>query len=1131
MFADISGFTAMSEKQDPEYVTSLMNDCFGIMGPIIEKYGGTIDKYIGDCIMVLFGAPAAIEDAPKRAVNTAIEIRNRLYQFNREKELSFPLDIHVGINTGLVIAGRMGSHEKKEYTVMGDTVNVASRLEEISPKGKIYVGPLTHTLTKNEFEYATLEPVSLKGKEAPIPVFELLSIKEKVHRAQLGTDRMIRSEMVGREQELDKLELHLSKVIKGEGSIVSVIGEPGIGKSRLIAELKGKDAINRVTLIEGRSLSIGKNLGYHPIIDMIKNWARIKGSDTQDESRHKLEKAISVIHPGRASEVFPFLATLLGMKIEGKHAERVKGIEGVALEKLIAKSLQEIITKAAQFRPVVFVLEDLHWADLTTIEFLESLYRLAQNNSILFINLFRSQYKETGERLLKTIREKYGDYYLEIVLEPLAEYQSEMLISNLIRIKKLSPHIRQLITKRTEGNPFFIEELVRSFIDEGVVVIRDGNFEVTERINSVVIPETIQDVLMARIDRLAMPIRQLLDNASVIGRYFFYRILSRVAEEIEDMDERLDYLKGVQLILESDRTKELEYLFKHALAQEVTYETILVKSRKELHLKVAAAIESLFSGRLQEFLGILSLHYSHGEDYAKAEEFLLRAGREALRSSASHEALNYFQEAFDLYMSKHGEEADPARVAELEKSIALAYYNKGQYEKAVRLFDRTLRYYGRGVPEGKLGLMLRSLVGFVHFLVSIYLPGLKWKRTPTTRDLEYIDLFYKKLLALGHLNPKRMFIESFLLIQFFSGFNMASTKNGVALFTGASLAFCWTGMSFRLSRAILDFLHDKLDSADVKSVVYYETVNTTHNFFVGKWQGTSYNWDLLQQAERIAEIFYISNYTIFHGRIYLEQGKYRSAEEMADILLSIGRDFDHDYPLALRYFLRTKILVKYHRLHEALTEAEESIAFLRGMQLGTLEFGLHALAARACVLEDDLERAQEYLTEADELATEASLTPSYRGEYLVSSLLLELRRAEVTVAEGRIGPGSRLLRNALVLGRQAVSNAAKVASDQTETFRLMGTCHWLIGRRKKAVGWWEKSIRTAQHLGARLELARTYMEVGKRLLEPQGKYPKLSGMSSASYLNKAQALFDEMELEWDLAHLEDVRKASNVETS
>lgn len=343
--------------------------------------------------------------------------------------------------------------------------------------------------------------------------------------------------------------------------------------------------------------------------------------------------------------MFPFIGTLMGMRLTGKHADRVKGIEGENLENLILKNVRELLIKLAELTPLVIVIEDMHWADMSSIELLESLYRLAEREPILFINVFRTGYLETGDRIIETIKERYHERYTQISLQPLDESLSGTLLTNLLNIKGFSQAIKEQILKRSGGNPFFIEEIVRSMIDEGAVVMKRRGFEATPKIDNVVIPETINDVLMARIDRLEEKTRELIKVASVIGRNFFHRILTEVAQTIDDIDERLGYLKEIQLIREREHMEELEYLFKHALAQEAAYESILLQRRKELHLKIAGSIENVFTERLHEFYGMLSYHYNSGEDFDKAEEYLIKAGEEALKSSASSEALHYFREA------------------------------------------------------------------------------------------------------------------------------------------------------------------------------------------------------------------------------------------------------------------------------------------------------------------------------------------------------------------------------------------------------------------------------------------------------------------------------------------------------
>ncbi|MCK4360849.1 MAG: hypothetical protein KAV70_03815, partial [Bacteroidales bacterium] len=528
-------------------------------------------------------------------------------------------------------------------------------------------------------------------------------------------------------------------------------------------------------------LSIGKNLNYHPIIDIIRNWAKIKDTDSALQLFNKLEKIIRSVDPYATDEILPFVATLMGITLTSKYANRIKGIEGEAMEKLILISLRKLLIKAAAKKPVVVVIEDLHWSDLTSIELLESLYLLAEENPVLFINVMRPNFEESGKRILKTLNERCRNYHTEFYLEPLNDYQCESLINNLLKIKGLPVHVRDIITNRAEGNPFFIEEVIRSFIDEGVVEVKDGKFEVTEKIESVIIPETIQGVLMSRIDKLNEQTKSLLKVASVIGRNFFYKILVEVAKTTKEIDEKLEYLKGIQLIKQGSRVSEIEYLFRHVLAQEVTYETILLKKRKELHLRTAKAIESIFAERLHEFYGMIAFHFSQGEDLEKAEEYLIKAGEEALKAAASSEAINYYQQALKLYLKKHKESGDSDTIANLEKNIAIAFFNKGRYTEAVEHFDKVLQLWGEKSPKNKIMLYSQLVWNILILIKSLYLPYKRVKRIPEPRENDIINLVAKKAYALSQMDARRMFIEVILHIRSFFHFNIAKIDNGISV--------------------------------------------------------------------------------------------------------------------------------------------------------------------------------------------------------------------------------------------------------------------------------------------------------------------------------------------------------------
>jgi class 3 adenylate cyclase len=435
MFCDMKGFTPLTHELGPEETFVLMERVLEITILKVHQYEGTVNEIRGDGILALFGAPIALEDAPQRAVRSALAIHQEMISFNknlRDNNKVPPILFRIGINTGPVVVGTVGNNLRVQFTAVGDTINMASRMEALAEPGTTYVTEETFRLTKGLFQFQALGKKVVKGKEGSVSVYKVLSAKEDINRPRLGSERMIYSEMVGRDKELDKLELQVMKAINGQGSVINIIGEAGIGKSRLVAELKKREAAQRVSLLEGRAISIGRNLSYYPIIDLLKQWALIRADDGEAAALGKLEAAVRSLFPEEVGEVLPFVATLMGMKLGGRYAERVKGLEGEALEKLILKSLRDLLVRAAERTPLIIVMEDLHWADTSSIELMESLFRLAETQRILFINLFRRGFPETGERILKTLEERLPVYHLEMVLKPLDECYVRTLIGNML---------------------------------------------------------------------------------------------------------------------------------------------------------------------------------------------------------------------------------------------------------------------------------------------------------------------------------------------------------------------------------------------------------------------------------------------------------------------------------------------------------------------------------------------------------------------------------------------------------------------------------------------------------------------------------------------------------------------------
>ena len=1134
MFCDMMGFTKLTDKLGPEETFSLMDRIYEILFHRVNEYQGTINELRGDGILALFGAPIALEDAPHRAIQSALAIHQEMIRFNKnlvDNSKVHPILFRIGINTGPVVVGTVGNDLRVQFTAVGDTINMASRMETIAEPGTTYVTEETYRLTKGLFHFQPLGKKMVKGKEEPIPVYQVLPAKDAVYRPRLGSERMIYSEMVGREKEINKLELQVMMAINGQGSVVNIIGEAGIGKSRLVAELKKHEVVKGVSLLEGRAISIGRNLSYYPIIDLLKQWAEIRADDGEAAALGKLEAAVRSLFQEEVGEVLPFVATLMGMNLWGRYAERIKGIEGEALEKLILKNVRELLIRATERTPLVIVTEDLHWADTSSIELMESLFYLAGTHRILFVNVFRPGHKETGDRIAVTTKERLPARCVEIVLEPLDERMSEALISNMLNVGGLHHAVIWQIVQRAGGNPFFIEEVVRSFIDEGVVVLKNGTFQGTEKIGTIAIPNSINDVLMARIDRLPEKTRNLVKVASVIGRSFFYRVLSDVASEVEDIEGRLSYLTEIQLMQKSRRKGEVEYLFKHALAQEAAYNSLLNPNRRELHLRVAHSIEKIFSERLPEFYGMLAYHYSLAEDREKTEEFLIKAGEEALRSAASDEALHYYEEALQLYLKKPGKDADPEKVAMLEKNIGSALFSRGHYAEAVEHFDKALNYYWGELPQNTLSTALRFLSSFTTFLLALYFPSFWFKKIPTQRDTEAADLYYKKAEALVIINPKRFFIESFFFYGKIVDYDFTRFKLGIGMLAGASILFSFTGLSLRIGRKILDYVKPRLAPDDVRQWTLYDLMDTAHLFLNGQWnKAAECNEDLVDRNLRIGEMWYASQHYYWHGLVKIYQGYFDSVTTMVTKLGEIAEAYENDVYRLLKYLLNINLLIECRQIKEATTEVNRGIELVqtKGWTLST--FHMHSFKASIQLLMKETEEAGKSLNRADHIRLQVKAAPVWVSFFYRGQFEYNLNCLEECLRAGHKEKAAEYSRNAFKSGKMLIKTSKKAALCRTEACRLMGVYKWLNRDQKSAFDWWRKAISEGERLGARPQIARTYAEMGKRLTAA-GIESEPDGRRSQEFLQKARTMFQELRLSHDLEDLNSVINRMGLEPS
>jgi class 3 adenylate cyclase len=649
MFADVSGFTALSERLDAEHVRRVMNGCFTALVPVVEHYGGIVDKFIGDEIMAVFGAPVAHENDPERALRAALDMQQALAAFNAREGTS--LGLHFGVNTGPVVAGSVGTAARQDYSVLGDAVNLAARLEDASESGEIFVGAATHRLTRALFEFDAPRALSLKGKAQPVEVYRLIGLKTTPD-AMRDLSGMT-APLVGRDEELSTLRGALAALATGQGSVVAIRGHAGLGKSRLVAEAR-QSVANELLWSEGRGLSYAQGTNYSVARDVLYGLLGVKAEDSLARIDLALQEMVRRHAPDRFNDIYPYLGRFLDLRLAAEFEEPLQRVGGELLHALMLGAFSQLVAATAQSRPVVLAFEDMHWSDPSSLRLLGTLLPLTWETRVLLLLAYRPD--ERGAAVEDEVVHPFDGRKIVIDLQPLSAAQSAMLVHELLAVDDMPDATRALILSRAEGNPFFVEEVLRSLIESGVVRVENGRAVAIGEIESITVPTTLQGILMARLDRLPTPSRTALQTASVIGRLFHERVLAyvRALEErrARSMTASLEELQRREFIHASadvltGTTAELEWVFKHAVTHDVTYSSLLFERRKQLHGLVGDAIEALFSDRGDELAASLGNHFAHAGRAVEAVRYLTRAGVRAQSTYANAEALAFFRAALE----------------------------------------------------------------------------------------------------------------------------------------------------------------------------------------------------------------------------------------------------------------------------------------------------------------------------------------------------------------------------------------------------------------------------------------------------------------------------------------------------
>jgi len=664
IIADVKNSTVLLEHFGTEAWVKLMNRIFQILEVEINRFGGAVDQFRGDGLVAFFGAATTHEDDPVRAVLAALAMQEAIKPLAAElrERQGVELSLRIGVNTGEVIVGSVGKQQAHhEDTAMGEGITVAARMEQAAEPGTVLVSENTYRLTQAQFTWRPLGALAVKGVRRPIAVYRPLTVKATAEKIR-GIPGL-EAPMVGRQTELAALQQAVARLQAGEGGLVTIVGEAGLGKTRLVMELRKALAAqqNSVQWVEGRCPSFGVSIAYWLWLDIVRGLLGVTVESPPSAVREALRERVQALanipcrYPERRQMIYPYIGQLLSLPLDAKTTAKIGELKGEELKRGTFRAIESLIEGTARQHPLIIVCEDLHWADPTSLELLERLlgmtrYGIADRAPLLFICVLRPETANGGQLLKKLAERRGGRQHTDVWLVPLSTNESEMLLHHLLRTDGLPQQLRARILNHAEGNPFYIEELIRSLLDDGVIVWDNatGRCKTACDAAEIAIPNTLYGVLMARIDHLPEEAKRVLQLAAVVGRVFPRRVLDVVNRQRYNLNKALLTLQREALIDEQKPGAEPEYAFKHHLIQEAAYNSLLKQERAILHQWVAESLETLDAEQRDRYVGLFAHHWERADNPERAVGYLLRAGEKAAAQFANLEAVDYFSRALAM---------------------------------------------------------------------------------------------------------------------------------------------------------------------------------------------------------------------------------------------------------------------------------------------------------------------------------------------------------------------------------------------------------------------------------------------------------------------------------------------------
>src|SRR5262245_53551499 len=705
LFADLKGSMELLADRDPEEARSILDPVLARMMETVHRYEGTVNQVMGDGIMALFGAPLAHEDHAVRACYAALAMQEAIRRYSKEVRRTHGVEVQlrVGLNSGEVVVRAIGNDLHMDYSAIGQTTHLAARMEQLAMPGSIRLTAETLRLAEGLVQVTPLGPVPVRGLADPVEVFELVGASAVWRRLQAVAARGL-TRFAGRQIELEALQQALARAATGHGDIVAMVGEAGVGKSRLVYEFVHSHRLTGWRVLESASVSYGKASLYLPVLDLLKRYVHVEERDDLRTIRAKVTGQVLTLDEGLQEVIPPLLSLLDALPDDSPFLK----LEPPQRRQRILEALKRLLLRESQLQPLLLVFEDLHWIDTETQALLDSLVESLPTARLLLLVNYRPEYQHAWGS--KT-------FYTQLRLDPLPPASADALVQALVGDDSSLAPLTRLLIARTEGNPFFLEESVRTLVETGALVGTPGAYRLAQSLPTIQVPATVQAVLAARIDRLSPEDKRLLQTAAVIGTEVPFPLLHAVAELPEEAVHRgLDHLQAAELLYETRLFPEREYTFKHALTHEVAYGGLLQERRRVLHGRIVTALEALAAERLGEQVDRLAHHAVRGEVWDKALAYCHQAGVRAEARSAHREAVVHFEQALAALAQLPEHRDTLTRACDVRLDLHTALQPLGEEARmfdnlcaAEALAERLSDNQRLGLITGALGLIFSAI--------------------------------------------------------------------------------------------------------------------------------------------------------------------------------------------------------------------------------------------------------------------------------------------------------------------------------------------------------------------------------------------------------------------------------------